>query len=682
MDLTLLNRRLKGVQDLNEQFRDHIQKKDSIDSQITGEYEVQLSDKNNLLKRAYNSIPLLNKRINELEALNNQLRDHIQVKEKLDNEISQEFKAQLTQRDEIIRQIFGKHDEGQEQDLLNSKIKELQATNEKLREHILLRDSLERAMNKEFTNQLAEKEGTIKRLMSEQEQAIAQKENLTKIEKEISSEIELSNQESQFLKQKLNEKQIELSNLTKYFREKEKAYDDIQLQLNDRLKEKNNEFTRLKAFIAEREELSQRMEEQLLQQIAEKDSEIKLLKKGKETEKQGELQRQIEHSKQIMKLKEATAKKYYLETLKLKEMLTGVEKDLGIEKMHAEKLKLQYEKIISEIKKDNETSVKSIISDYSARQITDRGEIEQLKAQINESQSQLKIEKLKIDSAIKEFNMRSQNIMTIRDQMHIAEKTAPVQEQTEETAIKNIEELNEYAKKAKTIREALNKREIELNKREAELSQKKDQVTTNQAEIKAMLINIENQLKDLEKKEDALNRREMLLFKQQEAFNKELEALERTGFQTKSKESELEAQVKPEYKIEAVEAKPAEIKPEEAIVDMKKPEEMKKTSKKNQAKKIDQNPLQKFDQKQKPAEKPKVEQRSEKPKVQVTEKPAENPINLQEQTLGYPEVDEIISIIDVALQNKDNIEQVTKSLSGSGYSQDSIQKALKKMKLG
>ncbi len=741
----ILKRRLKETEALNEQLRQHIREKEIIDRELNNEFEVQLQQKDEIIKKliysdntakikeiadtndklkeqlrtkekaekemgrqlaiqisdkedtirnlksAYeeseihkeslarlgkgisSEIELSNqeaeflkrklkekqselsnlashhsKRIRELEALNEQLNEQMKEKEALDKEISSEYVEQLKQKDEIIRKLLSKHDETKDEHL-KLKIKELMSANEKLREHILLRDSIERAMSKEFQLQLSEKDETIKSLLSAHQESEAQKESLARIGKGISSEIELSNQEAELLNRKLKEKQNELTSLTKYYREKEKAYDDIQMQLNERLKQKNTEVTRLKAFIAEREEISQRMEEQLLKEIAEKDSELRLLKKGKHTEKQAEMERQIEHFRQIMKLKEATSKKYYLETLKLKEMQTSIQKELNNEKNHSEGLKTQYEKIITEIKKDNEDSVKSIISDYSNRQIADRTEIEKLKAELNESQSQLRIQKLKIDAAIKEFNMRSQNMMQMRESVKEPQKT----EQTEESEIKSLQELNDYAIKANTIRQALNKREIELNKREAEINLKREQASANQIEVKTMLINVEQQLKDLERREDSLSKREMLLVKQQEAFNKELEALERTGFQSKSNESALEEQIKPEYKIQ--ETKQAEVQPEAKVeekIPIQKPKriEQQKVQKQTMAKKEEKQPDEKL-------------------------------INLKEQTLGYSEVDEIISIIDVALQNKDTIEQVTKSLSSSGYSEESIQKALKKINL-
>ena len=51
------------------------------------------------------------------------------------------------------------------------------------------------------------------------------------------------------------------------------------------------------------------------------------------------------------------------------------------------------------------------------------------------------------------------------------------------------------------------------------------------------------------------------------------------------------------------------------------------------------------------------------------------------QEIGFSEVEEIMSVIEVAISHKDSVAQIRSSLAGSGYSKENIDLALKKMGL-
>ena len=67
--------------------------------------------------------------------------------------------------------------------------------------------------------------------------------------------------------------------------------------------------------------------------------------------------------------------------------------------------------------------------------------------------------------------------------------------------------------------------------------------------------------------------------------------------------------------------------------------------------------------------------------VNAKENQKKNEINLHEQAIGYSEVEEILSLIDVALQHNDSIEQIKNSLLTSGYSKESIERAISQLKM-
>ncbi|MBI2133238.1 hypothetical protein HYU11_01000 [Candidatus Woesearchaeota archaeon] len=601
-----LSRRMKGLESLNNTLRDHIHEKEMLDSELSKEYSYQLTHKEDVIRSLAlkkDECELLHSRVKELESLNAKLTGEIEMLENAGGELDDEFRAQLDQRDQIIKGLCSK-DSRLELESLRKRVGELSSSNEKLRDHILLRDSLERAMAKEFSKQMEKKEETIQRLISSKSSALSQERDFSSIEREIESGLEIVREENRVLKAKLEEKTEELGSSLRYQREKDASYDEIQAQLSYQLKEKVHEISRLKAFIAQREDLSQRSEEQLMKELAEKETEIKSLRRNKE-ERPSDLR--LEHARQIIQLKDAASKKHYLETIKLKESLSLLEKEIENEKARYEKSRAYYEKIIASIKKDSDRSARDLIAEYSERQINDKAEIEKLKGQLGESQLQLKIERQKIDNAIREFNIRSVQLMEMGGQ-----PSKDFQQVKKEEPV----DLSEYEKKAKAIRESLNRREIDLNRREGEIHVKSSKVEENQSEIKRMLVSIEERIKLVEKREESLGRREQLLLKQQDAFNRELDALG----------------------------------------------------------KVNREPVQKAEY-----DKPKI---ASEPKAKVHAK--EQVVDKQqsdERTLGYPEVDEIVSMIEVALQHKDTPEQVRNSLISSGYSKESIDKAMRRMKL-
>jgi hypothetical protein len=174
-----------------------------------------------------------------------------------------------------------------------------------------------------------------------------------------------------------------------------------------------------------------------------------------------------------------------------------------------------------------------------------------------------------------------------------------------------------------------------------------------------LLREAETKLQQAIEREAAVNRREQMLLKEQDAINRQLELLKSAGFEIgrtkeflKKKLSEVDFEVPAPQSMAAVmEEVPktqnirTEKVPQEIRMDIAEPEILPKM------------------------EPPKLEKASFfKPKK-------EEFYNAN----TYSEIDEIKSIMEIALQSGDSTEVVKKSLIDSGYSKDSIEKALGSM---
>ncbi|MBI2574463.1 hypothetical protein HYV82_01105 [Candidatus Woesearchaeota archaeon] len=785
-EINSLARRISELEELNTKLREHILLRDSFERNLDKEYKRQLSQKDEVIRRlaalstkdaqagisnstlaeakpepAQADSQIQTSREEELRRLGDHYRQRSEAQEKLSAQLAeqlndkntaiQRLKEFVSEREKLSQQI-----EEQLQKELAEKEEELNSLKragstrtgraatwlrelEQARQELKLKEAEGRKTVLELVG-LKETGAILERKLRDSEQQLQK----LKAEKENPVEDEKASQ----LANKLHEKEEEIRRLTNYYADKEQAYEAIQLQLSDRLKEKNRETERLKTFLAEREELSQKVEEQLQKEIAAKESELSELRHTKSHGKALILQRQLEHASQVIRLKDSANKKILLELASAKETGAILSRKLKDGQEHSESLKAQYEKIIGTIKADNERIMKGLIGDYNARLAAAKTEAERTKAELSAKESELQVHKQRIDEAIREFGIRAQTVISMRESIEPLEKAATqaattaaiqatqaAQQATQQQAIPTQapesghaetitkDELEQYASKAKVLREALYRKDRELTKREAEMRQKEEGLLSREKEVKAMITTAEQRLKELERREDSGDRKEQILLKQQEAFNRELQALEAAGSRLTIVESELESQLTVAARQAAPSvtlptpfaSEPIQI-PSAAREAPQQPESIavmepvqQKTIEAGEIKEIKQEKtlLQKTEPKQtmpKPAPATAIpaikapaiktytpEQAAPmqaKPKQQQAY-PATAPeklaggltINLEEQTLGYSEVEEVMSMIDVAMQHKESIEQIKNSLLASGYSKENVDKALKKMNL-
>ncbi len=666
-------------------------------------------------------IERLKSSVAELESVNSKLREHILLRDSVERAIAREFKSQVEQRDSVIRgletakpekgtgyraiarelsaeleiarsqidelnQELGRKSEklGSKREIseqlkirdyeierLKSSVAELESVNSKLREHILLRDSVERAITQEFKGQIAEKEEMIMKL--EQSRIGSAGNEYSTIANEMSSELGEAKSQMQILGRKLEEKTAEMQRLLGHHKNKEQAYDDVYAQLSEQMKQKNFEIERLKGFIAEREELMQRMEEQLGKEIALKDSELRELRHTKSFGKALQLERQLEHSHQVIKLKEASARKAFLEAAKEREEKAIMQKRLEDTNLGTEHQREQYEKIIGTIKKDSEKTIKGIISDYTERETQQKMESEKLKSLLSQKQAELDVERQKIDSALKEFAIRAGQVMGIREQLLPSEREITIAVQRAQP-IQPALDAEEHREKIKSMREGLFRKDREISQKDTAVRQKEQEILGKESEMRSMINLVEQRVMNLESREKSLETREQILSRQQEAFNSQLQSIQKPGHakadsmlerhvKEAPRQPETITQLKP-AKQEAVNIKPAlrEVRKEQPVI--VKPE------------------IAKQEIKPEPKPTPKPMQEAQRPPRPIDiRQPGSGQIDLKEQTLGYSEVDEVKAMIEVALEHKDSVDQIRKSLVSSGYSKESIDKALSQISL-
>ncbi|MBI3052131.1 hypothetical protein HYY74_06800 [Candidatus Woesearchaeota archaeon] len=706
-------RRAKELEALNKRLRDHILLRDSAQRGLVDEFKRQIAEKDSMIHRLTSELDnalagsgekdSLKLRVASLESENKklaskgralesglELMQHVKEKDSqsrvqaLSARIAEleRLNSELSQRTDSFRPVMQPKKPDVEVLALRNKVAELEGLNRKLRDHILLRDSAERAMIEEYRQQMAQKDELLKALDSSKLESDSAR--FSENSALFATGLQKAQQASSILKAQIETKEDEIEKLKQAHDSKEKSYEALCTQLTAQLKERSFEVERLKAFVSQREALYQSVEAELEKEIAKKDALLRKHEVSRPAEHVIELEEQIAHSRQVITLKEAAAKRAFLDSVRLREKNSGLEADLKEVKTAFESSKQDYERLLSRLKAESDRSIKALITDYSSREAMLRAENEKLKSEVSRKQLELGEQSRKIDAAITEFRARSDQIIQLRPITQVTpapEPAAPdttVQSQTPRH-IQTEEQLNDYAKKARALRESLFKKDRELISRENEMKRREEQLSLKDSELNTMLGVVERRFAELQQREESLSRQEQILLKQQEALNKELNSM------PEAKPAEMRPAIasikaEPEIKIAGPEpkqrpkpiVKPAIIKQAVSVVAQEQPvQQLPKEQPKDRGPLLMEEletvqriiPIKASSQKVVPAPKQDAE------------------IDLASQSIGYHEVDEIAAMADVALQHNTSVEQIRKSLAASGYSKESIEKAFKKMGL-
>jgi hypothetical protein len=333
------------------------------------------------------------------------------------------------------------------------------------------------------------------------------------------------------------------------------------------------------------------------------------------------MRKQLTELKQLLRVKEASYKELQADFSKLKEQNMHLLRKLETSKKFVNESEANYHKLLDEINAQHQEKIKEIIQRNSENEAKLHAEIETLKAKLQEKEILLAEKGGKIDEVLKEFSLRYKQLLQLRDLGGESE---------------HLEELRN------------------LKEREEKL--------------KSLLKEAESRVQKAIEKEAAIERREQLLLREQEALNKQLDILKAAGLEIgktkeylKKKLSEVEAptptttKTEKPPKIETMASVLEEVPAEEAV-EIPKPELAEVVEAEEVSVAKEKRPL--FDPKKK-----------EEDKGEEFFNPA-----------SYSELDEIKSMIDVALQQGDSIQQIKKSLIDSGYSKANVEKALQQIK--
>ncbi|MBI4438527.1 hypothetical protein HY640_01185 [Candidatus Woesearchaeota archaeon] len=669
-EIASLHKRMAGLEAVNAKLREHMLLRDSLERAMSEEFNRQLAEKDRTIeqlkqiasrkeeaaheatltiqrdeelelikqhqhstqaiKNLQEQIILKGSTISQLEETNTKLREAIHLREAIEKAVKTEFSKQLAHKDIVIKRLSEKSTRPQtihidddlhnETIILNQRVSELEEANSKLRESLMLREATEAEFREEFNRQLSEKEDTVKRLKMLRLQTETTQNDFEGINKELHAELDLTRNEAEATKQRLNQKNEEMRKLAEQSQQKEKSYESLYFQLTTQLKQKAHEIDRLKSFIAEREEITQRIEQQLQKEIAAKESQVLELKHTKDYGRTAQAERELENATQIIKVKEATARKLAMELEQQKGENQAFQRNMHAQLTYTRKLKEQYQGLLNNARRNHEKAMDSLIREHATREIATKAEAEKLKAQLTQKQLETESQKQRIDEAIKEFAIKSQQVIDLR-------------------GTDTIEALTGQSQQSQKDKER-------QEKERKEIDQEKEQLKEREEKVKGMLTTIEKQLKDTESKDKALEAKEQVLTRQQETLNKAIEAL-----------------------TAAAQPKPALSKLEQHL-DIQQPTQQIPVPKRTE---------QPLPQPQKPI----LIQEAQIAPQQMKKTPIneETKYNTNEQELGYTETEEILSVIDVALQHKDTPENIKKSLLSSGYAKEAVEKAFSKLNL-
>lgn len=455
--------------------------------------------------------------------------------------------------------------------------------------------------------------------------------------------------------------------------------DDINSQLSQQatsnFAQKNEEISKLKNIIIERDGLRSKLVADFEQELMQKEIELKQLRaEARKSEKEID----SEKVKLRVELKEIANKQLLQELSKLKDeellakkRLRDQEKALTAQLREKDELlaeqEQRYRELLDVSRKRNEERSKQLVRESAERELATRAEAEKLGVIVAEQKALLSEKEQQVEDAIKEFSIKSNALLSLK-------------------AGKEIEEIPPIAN---------------LRRREREMADK-------EKDLLELVRQTEDRVADVTRREKEMSLKEELLLREQESLKKELEILEQAGIEIGNAREDLargqiELAKRPATQpIAPVEAAVAQQQPITKLINARKLTKKEKAAlAREKARAITDAKL---------AKKQAQLKQLRAPKLIAAEKPATLPakIALIKQKIettprtpfdeekerhrkeaeamfsgerdGFSEMEEIMSLVDIAIQHGDTLEKIKNSLASSGYAKDNIEKALSMIK--
>ncbi|MCP3681172.1 MAG: hypothetical protein GY861_00640 [bacterium] len=566
------------------------------------------------------SIMHFKKELDEKRLEIEKLKHFIVEKEGLSKKLTEHLEHQLAESEKQLSDMNSQ--------LSNVKDTDLSDHVRKLRDHITIKERLNKTLSEEL-DRVKHEVSAYKQKLDDERSKLRKSEN----EIELEHALARKDDELSYLSRRLAEKEKEIKRITQQFVGKEMADEEAIAHLRKDSSEKRAEIEKFKHFVVEKEGLNNKLTHHLEQQVADRERQIIELRSQINTQKQIETSDEVFKLKGQLHLKEKINHELTEEIARIKESVSTYKKRLSEEGQRVGESEVHYKDLIQTLKKKHENRIKEIIEQHAEHEVDLKSHIEHLKAKVHEQQILLEEKQQEVDDAIKEFHVKSGKLLELK------------RGRTSEPGV---------------IPASLKEKEKSVEAREHYLVEKENQ-------IKEMLNTAEKKIHEMTVRESEMARKEEILLKEQDALNREFKILESAGFELKKstdyvKErisaAEQQAVQQPIHQQEAPIPQPIETTiPEPDIIQEVEPIE----------------PI-----KPRRVAKKRVVGKPVKVKNYL-KKDADS--FFEGERAGFSEVDEIMSVVDVALEHDESPEQIRASLVSSGYSQDLVDKALKRIKI-
>ena len=603
------------------------------------------------------SAVLLKKEVIDKTRQIDHLREHMSRQEELSQQLTKAFEQQIMRREEEINQL---------QQAVIDKTNANERLGRQLEKSFLAKDETLERIKKRFV----EKDEASQQLYRQLTEQLAAKDEETEHLRKLLFKKD-DEKDSQRYESRVLEKEKEIFLVKEEIKTRDDELQRLSEQFSRQTEEKNRQIAVMQQFVEEKESLKKKLEEQFNRLLAEKNAEIRILK---EIRKKSGVS---EKTRQLIEIREKTNTKLQQQIKEKEEAIAHMAEEV-MDAQNLAKLQVQrYNELLEEQQKSSHEKMKQAIREHTEKEIMLRNQVSQLASQMAEQAAMLKEKEQnaeqQISLAVKEFQIKAQQMLALKG------NAAEIKIEIPETILAKQKEL---AQKEKDVQELLKEAEekiIELKKKEQEISVKEE-----------------------------------LLLREQDALKKELEILEEAGMDLRRARAHVETQESaPEYELpEPAMPEPAPVIEEQIeaavpIPAVRKPAPIKTLPSRKQAKpalktkqKIKEKKLAKKlmmpagkHALMKPAALLKKALKAGTPKTSAMQLRKPEPLSQEKQRHieeanqlfsgereGFSEQEEIMSIIDMALQNNETAEQIRASLLSSGYSKDAVEKAIRSVK--
>ncbi len=527
--------------------------------------------------------------------------------------------------------------------------------------------------------QLAESARQVKSLMSRLEAAESSAESLRftlaerdQLEVQLRSEFEkhllIKGAELARIRQFVAEKDASIRSLSRipepvqdnsgFVAELEDINRSLAAEMEARLAEKTRQLEKLQSMVEKKEMLLEKLSAEFRGHLVAKDSQIKslngLLRKNTLDISSAEKYRSL------ARISEDASRQASEENAWLKSELAEAQKAIAMRDSAIREEATRFAEFSAELNRKSDGRIQELVKEFSEKEIALKIELEKVRAQAAKQEIEASAKQKEIDLAIDSFVSVSQKVLSF--------KTPDAMAAYREKEVSDLKKLLDQRAEQLSIKEA------ELKGVLQDIAARERALSESERELNSLLRKAEEKADLVAGSEAEIRRGEKILLLQQQAFQKQMAMLEELGYGFK------------ELKAPKVEMKePAPImsqKVEEVLV--QKPLKQELTVPVQQSPRILKILKPKPFIRKETIEAPvppavPVELSSEPIKIPARDIEVKAPHELfGKDRDGFPEMEELVSMIEVARSHGDSDEAIKASLVASGYDREKVEIAFRK----